>query len=337
MQLSFCLIILIIQIKFSTCFIETSYLTYIAASGALYYGYRMKCNYLECCKIQEPERVHRNLHSKIASRLYGQPIALKILPSAIHHHVNDANPRNPLVISLHGWTGSGKTYVSEMLAETLFEKGLKSIHVKKITPAVFFPNPDLVNSYKSKLINLLEDQARVCERSLIIIEEIDKLHPELIDTLSSYLNNYNPNLNHMIFIFTSNVGSDKIVSKTYEFYKEGKDREKIELNDFESSIKNQIYNDESSMKYSSLISSHLINHYIPFLPLERSHVAKCVEENLMAKQGKNGIWFNKNEVERIKLQIFESLEWWPNDLKLYSNSGCKQVANKVNIAFEFKR
>lgn len=43
---------------------------------------------------------------------------------------------------------------------------------------------------------------RVCEHSLIIIEEIDKLHPELIETLASYLNNFGPALNHMIFIFT---------------------------------------------------------------------------------------------------------------------------------------
>ena len=48
----------------------------------------------------------------------------------------------------------------------------------------------------------LDDLSRLCKNSLVIIEEIDKLHPELIDTLASYLNNYNPNLNHMIFIFT---------------------------------------------------------------------------------------------------------------------------------------
>lgn len=49
---------------------------------------------------------------------------------------------------------------------------------------------------------MLEDQARVCEHSLIIIEEIDKLHPQLIELLASYLNNFHPGLNRMIFILT---------------------------------------------------------------------------------------------------------------------------------------
>lgn len=133
------------------------------------------------------------------------------------------------------------------------------------------------------------------------------------------------------------MGSDKIVEKTYEFYKSNKRREEIELRDFESIIKNQVYNDESSMKYSSLITSHLINHFIPFLPLERAHIDQCIDASLddLAEQGKtNGYRYRVSQSDRTKIKenIFRSLEWWPADLKLYSNSGCKQVANKVDIS-----
>ena len=84
------------------------------------------------------------------------------------------------------------------------------------------------------------------------------------------------------------------------------------------------------MKYSSLISSHLINHYIPFLPLERTHVEQCIEAYFNEATG--GRYSAKGHYERVKETVFKSLEWWPADLKLYSNSGCKQVANKIDIA-----
>lgn len=122
------------------------------------------------------------------------------------------------------------------------------------------------------------------------------------------------------------MGSDKIVEKTFDFYTQGKPREQIDLHDFESLLKNQAYNDESTMKYSSLITSHLINHYIPFLPMERAHVEKCIRAYFIEASISGRLY------DSVRDYVFKSLEWWPTDLQLYSNSGCKQVANKIDIA-----
>ena len=130
--------------------------------------------------------------------------------------------------------------------------------------------------------------------------------------------------------FNSNVGSDKIVEKTFDFYKQGKAREDIELHDFESLLKNHVYNDESTMQYSSMITSHLISHFIPFLPMERSHVEKCIRSYFIESTVDN--LSAARHYDKIKDYVFKSLEWWPSDLQLYSNSGCKQVANKIDIA-----
>lgn len=32
---------------------------------------------------------------------------------------------------------------------------------------------------------------------------------------------------------------------------------------------------------SQLIDSHIIDHYVPFLPLEKSHVMECIEAELI--------------------------------------------------------
>lgn len=139
---------ILIQIKLYSCFIESAWLAYAAVGTATYYAYRWRCNYVECCELKDPERFYFNLKERLDRQLFGQPILNRVLPQAIHQHINKQKPSNPLIISLHGWTGSGKTYSSEIVAEALFEKGLKSIFVKKITPAAFFPDPTLVNSYK---------------------------------------------------------------------------------------------------------------------------------------------------------------------------------------------
>jgi len=36
------------------------------------------------------------------------------------------------------------------------------------------------------------------------------------------------------------------------------------------------------LKKSALIDSHVIDHYIPFLPLEKVHVEQCIEAELKA-------------------------------------------------------
>lgn len=34
------------------------------------------------------------------------------------------------------------------------------------------------------------------------------------------------------------------------------------------------------LKKSRLIDSHIIDHYVPFLPLEKKHVKQCIEAEL---------------------------------------------------------
>jgi len=34
------------------------------------------------------------------------------------------------------------------------------------------------------------------------------------------------------------------------------------------------------LKKSAIIDSHVIDHYVPFLPLEKQHVEQCIEAEL---------------------------------------------------------
>jgi hypothetical protein len=108
------------------------------------------------------------------------------------------------------------------------------------------------------------------------------------------------------------------------------DRSQFELKSFQKAIHDTIYQQKSTkdkgMWHSSLISGHLIDHYVPFLPLEREHIKQCIVREF----AKNSIT-RRNHPELPKDVDFiadEMVYDIDGDYK-YATSGCKRVANFV--------
>ena len=78
--------------------------------------------------------------------------------------------------------------------------------------------------------------------------------------------------------------------------------------------------------HSSLIESNLISAFVPFLPLERSHVKLCVADELRRK--------GHFETELMKNKVADELHYFPADSKLFSKSGCKKTSEKVDLLYE---
>ena len=83
---------------------------------------------------------------------------------------------------------------------------------------------------------------------------------------------------------------------------------------------------EGGLWHSSLIESNVISAFVPFLPLERSHVKRCVEDELRRK--KLAVTSEKQN------NIADQLSYFPPDIKLFSKSGCKKISEKVDIFHE---
>ena len=77
------------------------------------------------------------------------------------------------------------------------------------------------------------------------------------------------------------------------------------------------------MHQSSVIGSSLIDVYVPFLPLERRHVKLCVEKEARER--------NLSLTDTVLTNILDSLTYWPADPGLFSTSGCKRVANRLDL------
>lgn len=63
-----------------------------------------------------------NLDSLLPQEVIGQELALSQLADAVCHHLSQPHPKKPLVISVHGPPGVGKTYSHHWLARILYSK-----------------------------------------------------------------------------------------------------------------------------------------------------------------------------------------------------------------------
>lgn len=84
----------------------------------------------------------------MVQHLAGQHLAKAVVVKSLKAFVRDPAPTKPLVLSLHGWTGTGKSYVSSLLAHYLFQGGLRSPHVHHFSPIIHFPHPGRIERYK---------------------------------------------------------------------------------------------------------------------------------------------------------------------------------------------
>ena len=78
---------------------------------------------------------------------------------------------------------------------------------------------------------------------------------------------------------------------------------------------------------SAIIDSSLIDMYVPFSLerhiLERQHVRMCLKQEASVRN-------ITMQEEQIKV-VVDSLSYWPQDTQLYSTTGCKRVANKMDL------
>ncbi|KAK6316235.1 hypothetical protein J4Q44_G00137590 [Coregonus suidteri] len=191
--------------------------------------------------------------------------------------MNNKNPKKPLVLSLHGSTGTGKNFASELIAENIYKEGMASSFIHQFVSTVHFPHQRNIENYKSKLKQWIKGNVTICPRSIFIFDEMDKMQPGLIDSIKAYLDYYK-NLDgisyrHAIFIFLSNAGGEKIMQVALDFWRAGRDREEMELKDLETALSLSVFNNkQSGFWHASLIDKNLVDFFVPFLPLEYKHV-----------------------------------------------------------------
>uniref|UniRef100_A0A3Q0R6J5 Torsin family 1 n=1 Tax=Amphilophus citrinellus TaxID=61819 RepID=A0A3Q0R6J5_AMPCI len=264
------------------------------------------------------------LKDDLKNKLFGQHVASEIIFKAVTGFMSNKNPKKPLALSLHGPTGTGKSFVSQLIADNIYKKGRDSQFVHLFSATHHFPHQDQTATYKSQLQDWIKGNVRNCERSMFIFDEMDKMPPGVIDVTEPFLDFY-PRLDGVsfqksIFIFLSNAGADNITQTALDFWKKGRDRKEIKLKDLETSLSASVFN---GFFQSSLIDCDMLDAFIPFLPLEYRHVVQCV----MAEMKARGLQPDKDEADKLA----RDLVYFPKPENVFAKSGCKTVANRINF------
>lgn len=301
-------------------------------------GYEfLKCRMYECCNRLWINNTVPVLRQNLTDKLFGQHLVIDTVTKHVSAHIRNPNPAKALVLSFHGWTGTGKNYVSKIISENIYAKGMKSSYVHLIPGDREFPHEDMVETYKDRLQGWIEGNITRCPHSVFIIDEIDKVPRKLLDVIKPYIEYYEDIsgtiYRHATFIFISNTGGNAINNYVIDHWRLGGTREEIQLKDLETIVTSAAYSAESGLFHSELISKSLVTAFIPFLPLERRHVKQCIMVDLVNKGFLRS--YDSRELNSALINaIADQLNYYPAEAKLFSTTGCKRVSEKVDFIME---
>lgn len=180
--------------------------------------------------------------------------------------------------------------------------------------------------------NTIIESLQACEQSMFVFDEVDTMTPKLLNVLVPFLDRetievfYNNGkiriiMNKAIFIFLSNTGHFSISDIMLKQRQQGKTRDNAKMSDFEQIIPNIAYKEQGGFEESETISSASIDHYVPFLPLEREHVKLCIKRAYEIRNSTVTI----DDIDDIMLHI----TFGPEPENIYAKSGCKRIEQKV--------
>ena len=298
------------------------------------------------------DKISVRLEESLKENVFGQHIVANLVPKALRAHIKKKEPQKALVIrcdpfppqdlfihevgyflilcSLHGWTGAGKNFVSRFIAEALFSKGLASSFVHLFISTLHFPHADMADVYRLRVQDWIRGNVTNCAASLFIFDEVDKMPVGMIDGIKPFIDHHTKvegvDFRRSIFLFLSNTGGRDITKEALKVWEGGRVRESLEYTDLEHLVNKGAFNELGGLQHSSLIDSSLIDVFLPFLPLERRHVKLCVEK----EASRRNISLTSEQVG----EVTDSLVYWPKDTQLFSTTGCKRVANKLDLVEE---
>ena len=278
------------------------------------------------CLDSEFSKNISGIGSTLKTELYGQHIAQKLVTSALKNHFNKQVVRKPLVLSFHGWTGIGKNFVSNIITEHLFKRKTHSPFVHKFIIPLHFPHESEVENYNVQLQRWVKGNISQCSKGgLFIFDEMDKIHHGMMDTIKDAILDYRGKKavhGNVVFIFLSNSGGEAINRHVLNHVLEGKLRESLTLSELEI-IFHGIVKRVQDVWFADLLKSEVIDHLVPFLPLERTHIKQCIRRDLIKK--------GFQVKEALVTEIADQMEYFPERYEFFSVSGCKKVSSRVDV------
>uniref|UniRef100_A0A8C6ZKE3 Torsin family 3 member A n=1 Tax=Nothoprocta perdicaria TaxID=30464 RepID=A0A8C6ZKE3_NOTPE len=267
------------------------------------------------------------LESELNGQLHGQHLAGEVVLRAVRGFLQKPQPEKALVLSFHGWSGTGKNFVARMVASHLYRDGLRSECVRTFISLFHFPHAQYVDSYKVQLEKQISETTQLCQQSLFIFDEAEKLHFGLLDAIKPFMahrdNKDQAGNRRSIFLFLSSIGGNAINEVALDFRRARRPREEIPMELLEQRLRRELLQPaDGGYARSHFLEENLIDFFVPFLPLERRHVRLCARDAFLAR----ALPYTEAALDEVaKMMVFV-----PKEEKLFSAQGCKSVSQRIN-------
>ena len=207
------------------------------------------------------------IEERIEERVFGQDEAVHAVAEAARRMRADLQPgRKPSSFLFVGPTGVGKTELAKALAEVLFDDEAALIRIdmgeykdKSSAASLIGSRPGLVGSDEG---GFLTEKVRRSPYSVVLFDEVEKGHPEILDLLLGVLDEGRLtdakgrfcDFSNTLILFTSNLGVREAIETTDDSEK----RKEIILEVVKASLRPELYNRISQViAFNSLTESEL--------------------------------------------------------------------------------
>ncbi|NWZ63892.1 TOR3A protein, partial [Acrocephalus arundinaceus] len=287
------------------------------------------CSFSKCCETGDCRIINNitGLEADLSRQLHGQHLAKEVVLRGVQGFLQNPWPQKALVLSFHGWSGTGKNFVARMLASHLYRDGLKSDCVRVFVSLLHFPHHNYVDSYKAQLRRQISETLQRCGQALLIFDEAEKLHSSLLEAIRPFVAQHDgkgqADQQRAIFLFLSNLGGNTINEVALDFWRAGRTREEISLELLEQRLRLELQEAaENNYAHSHLFRENLIDFVVPFLPLEYQHVRLCARDAFLAR----GLPYTEATLD----EVAQMMVFVPKEEKLFSAQGCKSVPQRIN-------
>ena len=273
-----------------------------------------------------------NLENDLNERIVGQEKAIKSISEAIKRsRVGINDPNKPLCSFLFlGPTGVGKTEVSKALAYNLFgdENTIIKLDMSEYMEA----------HSVSKIIGSppgyigFEEEGRLTKKvrknpySIILLDEIEKAHPDIMNILLQILDEgiltdstgRKINFKNTIIIMTSNIGARLITENRRLGFGENEsneDNKKIVMSELKKEFKPEFIN--------------RIDEIIVFNKLREEDIVKIIDIMILQLQ-------ERLKEKNIKIEVTEEFKKYISKKEIDLNYGARQLKRKLQNIIENK-
>ncbi|XP_058473330.1 torsin-4A [Solea solea] len=264
------------------------------------------------------------LEKTLRREVFGQQGAVEGLLSHLKDYLSTYVHNKPLVVSLHGASGVGKSHLGRLLAghfrsvvgEPLVLQYYVLHHCPQEADALHCARN--LSTLISQVVKRAEEEEKI---PLFIFDEVEHMHEEILDTLWQLVATKQSNeyLN-AIYLFLSNLGQEHITKHMLH-------NSSTSMTMTGSSRHSNLIKELTPILRNNMEKLHPLWTEATILPLgllEKDHVMECFLEEMT----REGFYPDHTNIERLagEIEYYHTVGGHK-----YSKTGCKQVVAKVNL------